>query len=350
MKVENPIKKLKVGQIGVGNFGAQRRLWMRETGLFDLVCAFDCNPQFLQNAVQQDGAQPVKSYQELLDFPELDAVFICTGAKFHAAQLLAALEKRLPVFIEKPLCCDPAELVEVVRAFRAAKVPVGMGHHDHSAQQHAALVKNWIETGELGQIVSVEATTCHSGSFHIKDGDWRGDAEKNPGGMLFQCGVHKLHELMFYLGPIYSVSALMRYDVNSKTQTADAALVHLQFRNGVIGSLNAYHVTPYRHFIHIYGTKANVYIEYYGPQGTTLHRQNAAPNYDNSVETVEKIEIDPHENHTASLQSFYRAVTSGETPYPSLEDGARAVAVVFAAEKAAHSGVFVPVATLGGSS
>ena len=332
------MKKLGVGQIGVGNFGAARREWMRQTGLFDLVCAFDCNADALQDAVERDGATAVESYSELLDFPGLQGVVICTGAKFHADQLIAALERRLPVFIEKPLCCDPTELETVLRKFREAKVPVGVGHHDHRSQQHARLVKNWIESGELGDIVSVEATTCHSGSFHIKENDWRGDPDKNPGGMLFQCGVHKIHELMFYLGPIKQVAALMRHDINPQTRTADAALVHLEFANGVIGSLNAYHVTPYKHAISIFGTRANVYIEEHGEQGVTLHRQNVAPGFDGSIETVEPIELDPHESRTGSLESWYGAVTTGATPYPSLEDGARAVAVVFAAEKAARSG------------
>ena len=329
---------LKIGQIGVGNFGAARREWMRQTGLFDLVCAYDHNPAFLRDAVERDGATPVGSYPELLDFPGLQGVVICTGAKFHADQLIAALKRRLPVYVEKPLCCDPAELQNVLAQFREAGVPVGMGHHDHRAQQHASLVKSWIDAGELGQIVSVESTTCHSGGFNIGEGDWRGDADKNPGGMLFQCGVHKIHELMFYLGPIQTVSALMRHDINPRTPTADAALVHLEFANGVIGSLNAYHVTPYKHFIYIYGTRANVYIEEHSEQGRTLRRQNVAPHRDGSIERVDIIELDSHENRTGGLESWYRAVTAGQTPYPSLEDGARAVAVVFAAERAARSG------------
>jgi len=53
----------------------------------------------------------------------------------------------------------------------------------------------------------------------------------NPGGMLFQCGVHALHELMFYFGPIRRVMALMRYDIHT-TATADVAKLPAGVRFG----------------------------------------------------------------------------------------------------------------------
>jgi hypothetical protein len=46
------------------------------------------------------------------------------------------------------------------------------------------------------------------------------------------------------------------------------------------------------------------------------------------------------------LRSFYQAVREGGVPYPSLIDGARAVAVVFAAEESARIRQIVKVAAL----
>ncbi len=86
--------KLKVAQVGVGNFGAARRHYMRETGLFDLVSIYDHNPDFLAQAHAEDGAKICGSFEELLDTPGLEALIVSTGGKYHAEQGLAATSGR----------------------------------------------------------------------------------------------------------------------------------------------------------------------------------------------------------------------------------------------------------------
>jgi len=49
--------KLKVGQVGVGGFGADRRKLMRNAGVFDLVAAYDLNADALAQAKAEDGAE-----------------------------------------------------------------------------------------------------------------------------------------------------------------------------------------------------------------------------------------------------------------------------------------------------
>ncbi len=94
-----------------------------------------------------------------------------------------------------------------------------------------------LEDGTFGTVVTFEEVTAHSGGLEIKPGDWRGDPEKNPGGMLFQCGVHALHALHFYFGPVARVTAMMRHDAHPQTATADVAHCILQFSSGLIGTL-----------------------------------------------------------------------------------------------------------------
>jgi predicted dehydrogenase len=61
------------------------------------------------------------------------------------------------------------------------------------------------------------------------------------------------------------------------------------------------------------------------------------------VEPHERIEFKGTGDICGNLKSFFKAVREGGEPYPSLRDGARAVAVVFAAEEAAKSGQTVAV-------
>lgn len=337
-------KKMKVAQIGVANFGAARRHLMRQTGLFDLVVAYDLNQQALVQCEKEDGAKPVASYEELLKAPGIEAVIISTGAKFHAEQVIQAAERGLHVFVEKPLCSTPGEIEKLLAVRRKTGVVIGIGHNDHSHDPVALMIKKMINNGALGKVATFEKTTCHSGGLMIKEGDWRGDPAKNPGGMLFQCGCHALHELMFYFGPITEVSAMMRYDVHT-TQTADVAICHLTFASGLIGSLNAYHVSPYRHTFNIFGTKMNLYRnERFFDEGTALLMQEEF--LDNKKQPMKPVSVEGESDPTGNLRSFYEGVRHGTPVYPDLLDGARAVAVVFAAEESAKAGRLVKIPDL----
>jgi len=133
----------------------------------------------------------------------------------------------------------------------------------------------------------------------------------------------------------------MRHDLHA-TGTADVAICHLKFASGLIGTLNAYHVTPYRHAFNIFGTKANLYQEdLYFDEGTKLWKQ--ATHFDYQKEPKEPVELTGDDDHCGNLRSYYDAIRCGAPMYPSLEDGARVVSVVFAAEEAAASGKTVDV-------
>lgn len=338
-------QKLRVGQVGVGHFGGARRRLMRQSGLFELAAAYDWNPKALLACQEQDGAEPMDSFEALLDFPDLEAIVVSTGAKYHAEQVVAAAERGLHVFVEKPLCASSEEIDQLLEVQKKSGVVIGVGHNDHTSAASSLAIKRAIDSGELGQLVGFEASTAHSGGLNIKEGDWRGDPERNPGGMLFQCGVHKLHELLFYFGPIHSVVCRMRYDVHTSA-TADSALCILEFESGLIGALNAYHVTPYRSTLAIFGTKRSLLREdRFFDEGTTLYRQDVPPARDGSKEPRVLIEIDAESDPCGNLRSFVKAIREGGQPYPSLIDGARAVGPIFAADLSARQGgapVIVP--------
>lgn len=337
--------KMKVGMIGVGKYGAVRRGHMRRTGLFEIVACYNRSAPAMEQCRKEDGARPTGSYEELLDTPGIEAMFICTGAMYHAEQTKQALEKGLHVFVEKPLCSTPDEMHELLALQRRTGLVVGVGHEDHGAHADSRLIKRMIDSGEMGAIVAFEKTTCHSGGFTIKPGDWRGDAGKNPGGMLFQCGVHGIHELMYYFGPIKSVFSRMKYDLHT-TPTADVAHCILEFDSGLLGTLSAYHITPYRHHLNIYGTKRNIYRDDKSWMETPVFEMQDI-GHNNEKEPRIPIVLAEKTDPTGHIRSFYNAVRHGGTPYPSIIDGARAVAVVFAAEESAKTGRTVEVERIG---
>jgi predicted dehydrogenase len=322
---------LKVGIIGVANFGAYRRQTLRQSGRFQVVAVCDRNEQSLAAAAKEENAKAYADFDAMLKHPGLEALVVSTGADTHARFSVAAMRAGLHVFVEKPLCTSVAEVQELRRAQRETARVVGVGHSHCPSDSLLKLARGLIEQGKLGVVTAYEENSSHSGGLEIKPGDWRGLAERNPGGMLFQCGVHALHGLSWLFGPVAAVQAMMRYDANPNTQTADAANVLLRHPTGLIGTLNCYHTTAYCHELRIFGTKGNLYFDTNDKKGWFQPRRRG------EVEEREPLTIPapPPGFVHANVDSWFDAIRGGDVCYPSLEDGIQAVLPVFAAESAA---------------
>ena len=317
--------------IGVAGFGSYRRTCLRAAGLFRVAAVCDRNPDALAKAAVEETAQPYPGFEALLRHPGLDGIVVSTGADTHAPLAIAALRAGMHVFVEKPLCPSAAEVNELRRVQRATGKVVGMGHNHCPSDGLLNLVREHIESGKLGVVAAYEENSSHSGGLEIKPGDWRGLADRNPGGMLFQCGVHALHSLNWLFGPVTAVQSMMRYDANPVTQTADVANVLLRHASGLIGTLNCYHVTAYCHELRIFGTKGNLYCDTGQRQAWFQERRNGPREDRISVE----IPASTPQHDYANLIAWHDAIRTGQPNYPALEDGAQAVLPIFAAELAA---------------
>lgn len=333
---------MQVGMIGVANFGGHRRHLMRTSGLFKIAAVCDRHPDWLAAAAKEEEAQAYTDFAAMLRHPGLEGVVISTGADSHAALTIAALQAGLHVFVEKPLCPTVAEVNEMRRIQQETGKVVGLGHNHCGSDNLLQLARDTIASGRLGVVACYEENSSHSGGLVIEPGDWRGLAERNPGGMLFQCGVHALHGLNWLFGPVAAVQSMMRYDANPVTETADVANVLLRHESGLVGTLNCYHVTAYFHELRIFGAKGNLYLETFERKAWFQERKR------NEREERIPLELptaDP-QHEVKNLAEWHDAIRTGQPNYPSLEDGARAVLPIFAAETAAKEAREVSMAEL----
>ncbi|MFW6060622.1 MAG: Gfo/Idh/MocA family protein [Phycisphaeraceae bacterium] len=322
---------LRVGMVGLGGFGKHRRETMRQAGYFDLVACCDRAPEVLEEVSRAEGATPYDDFDAMLAHDGLEAVVISTGADTHAPFALRAMAAGLHVFIEKPVCTCVEEGEKLREAERRTGCIIGIGHTAIEGDALARAYQPLAQQGAFGTVVCYEENSSHSGGLMIRPGDWRGAADRNPGGMLFQCGVHALHRLVQLFGPIQSVQAMMRYDAHPATETADVANVLIRHENGMLGTLNCYHITGYVHEARVFGTIGNLYVETMGAGAWFQHRQRGEPEPREPIALPEA----PPEAPYLNVLNWYRAIREGGSARPSLEDGLQALFPVFAAERAA---------------
>jgi predicted dehydrogenase len=257
-------KKLQLGVIGVGWYGMVDAKAALKAGGCEVAAVCDVDSDHLTAAADEleklQGRRPktFKRYQELLATEGLGAVIIATPPHWHALQLIAALEKGLDIYCEKPIAYDIREGRAMVEAVRRTDRIVQIGFQRRQSKAfHAA--KEYIQSGQAGKIVQVDAQIhynagpkdaapqapppsldwdlwCGPGpkipySPQVGHINWR--LERTSGhGHLVDWGIHWIDACRFVLGlgmpkQITAVGGL--YALQGKITTPDTLTAHFEF-------------------------------------------------------------------------------------------------------------------------
>ncbi|HZR68608.1 MAG TPA: Gfo/Idh/MocA family oxidoreductase, partial [Burkholderiales bacterium] len=93
-------------------------------------------------------------FRELLARPEVNAAIIATDEHLHVEPILAAVERGLPLLIEKPLATTLADSERVLAAIRKAGVDAVIGYTQRFRRRWLA-AKEKVRTGALGDVTLV---------------------------------------------------------------------------------------------------------------------------------------------------------------------------------------------------
>ncbi|HSO86366.1 MAG TPA: Gfo/Idh/MocA family oxidoreductase [Draconibacterium sp.] len=154
--------KLKIGLIGAGWYGMVITTAALKVGGVEVIAVCDVDSDHLKTSIDEieklQGSRPAgfKNYQELLDVKGLEAVMIGTPPHWHALQFIAACEKGLDIYCEKPLAYDIDEGKAMVAAAKKADniVQVGFQRRQSNAFKKA---KELIQSGKLGKVHEIGA-------------------------------------------------------------------------------------------------------------------------------------------------------------------------------------------------
>lgn len=173
------MRKIRLALAGVGGFGrvhvASAELLVEE-GLVSLE-AF-CEPDetaLAVGALREKGARHYRDFSAMLDGePDLDAVCISTPIPDHVPMTLAAFERGLHVFVEKPPCVRIQDLSTLVAAQHKADRLCAVGFHD-VARPEVQLLKRALCGGAVGRITRItgEARLARSESYYRRT-PWAG--------------------------------------------------------------------------------------------------------------------------------------------------------------------------------
>jgi predicted dehydrogenase len=150
-------RTIKIGLVGAGWYGMVDIRAALKIGGVEVIGICDIDSDHLKTSLDEveklQGKRPAsfKYYKDLLDMKGLEALFIGTQPHWHALIFIAACEKGLDVYCEKPLSYDIQEGIAMVNASKKAGniAQIGFQRRNSNAYQKA---KELIEGGRIGKV------------------------------------------------------------------------------------------------------------------------------------------------------------------------------------------------------
>ena len=221
------MSKLRIGWIGCGTHANE--MLLPQISRFDttIVALCDIDAGRLAATGERFGIAPVNQTQDwraLLARNDLDAVVVAAGPAAHAEIGLAAVGRRLPVFIEKPPAPTAAEAEILARAAATAGVPVIVGFMKRYSTANR-IAANIIHGGEFGTPASFLGEYMTAPTYFTGNPDYTGF-------FLHHC-VHYFDLVPRLMGEVASISS-RRHEL-----APGKLLLHVDFRfaSGGIGTL-----------------------------------------------------------------------------------------------------------------
>jgi predicted dehydrogenase len=205
---------------------------------------------------------------ELLNDPEINAIYIATPPNTHAELTQKVAKVGKAVYVEKPMANTYAECVSMIEVCQNANVPLFVAYY-RPILPGFIKVKELIESAAIGDIRFVKIEMFQPLQTDIisnLENNWRVNPEIAGGGYFNDLASHQLDFLDFLFGPIVEANG------NSGNQAHlykadDIVTATFRFGNGILGSgiwCFTTDIVSEKETIHIVGSKGEITFNTFG--------------------------------------------------------------------------------------
>ena len=176
--------------------------------------------------------------QELIDDPDVNAVYVATPPSSHATFAIMAMKAGKPVYVEKPLAASYEDCSRVNRVSEQTHIPCFVAYYRRYLP-YFQKVKSIIDDGVIGKVVNVQIR------FAVPPRDldyqkagklpWRLQPDIAGGGYFYDLAPHQLDFLQYVFGVITEANGICA-NRGGLYQAEDSVSACFQFENGLPGS------------------------------------------------------------------------------------------------------------------
>ena len=228
--------------VGFGLIAESTHLEALATAGLEVVAVVETSPERqIQARKKLPHARIYQDVTSLLTHERLDFVDICTPPHLHFDAIVQAIGAGFHVLCEKPLVLTQEHAEQVARMARHHRVAVACVHNWTAApifQRARAL----LASGVVGDLQHMDVTTLRTAPAATAGdtSNWRIDAQKAGGGILFD---HGWHGTSILLRTIQASPKDVRGQVENRRfldlGVEDTSHIWITFQNGVTGHFEA---------------------------------------------------------------------------------------------------------------
>src|SRR5215469_6291742 len=122
---------ITMGMIGAGWIAQEHRRVLDSLTETELVAVCDLDGERAMALADGTGARVYTDWRALLDTEDLGALIVCTPPKSHAEPAIAALDRGLPVYLEKPIARTAEDAAAIVAAAERTGTVCAIGYQWH---------------------------------------------------------------------------------------------------------------------------------------------------------------------------------------------------------------------------
>jgi UDP-N-acetylglucosamine 3-dehydrogenase len=312
--------RLRVGLAGLGSMGRNhlRNLQARED--VALVAIADPSVEAMASAAMTD-ARPYADPLDMIEDGGLDAIIVAAPTTLHHQIALAAIERGVPVLVEKPLATTVAQCRELVHAASRRGVLLQAGHIERFNPAVVGLLER-LRGGALSRVFSIK--TVRGGPFPARIRDV---------GVAVDLATHDV-DIMCQLAGARPQRVYAEATRHIHTSHEDLVFGLLHFAGGTVGLLDVNWLTPEKQRrITVLGEEGMFQVDYLA-QSLTFTRGAAelSPTYlDGYAPTfageTAVLPVTPAEPLRLQLDAFFESVRTGAPAVIPGADGLWAVAL-----------------------
>jgi predicted dehydrogenase len=327
------MSKIRWGVLSTANIGIEKVIpAMQQSEFCEIVAIASSRIEKAQAVAMKLGIlKAYGAYEELLNAPEIDAVYIPLPNHLHVPWSIKALEAGKHVLCEKPLAMTATEanqLLGIAEKYPKQKIMEAFMYRHHPQWQRA---RQMIDEGKIGDLRTIQSFF----SFYNADPkDIRNIAEFGGGGLMdIGCYCISLSRFIFGTEP-KRICGIIEFDPKFKTDRLASGI--LDFGRGTSTFTCATQLTPFQR-VNIFGTDGRIEIEI---------PFNAPPNqpckiaYQHGNESGE-VSFEVCDQYKIQGDLFSEAILhDSEVPTP-LDDAVANMEVIDALIKSAENGTWV---------
>ncbi len=309
------MRKLKWGILATGSIARTFARALKQASNGELFAVGSRSEQSAEKfAAEHQAPRYYGSYQQLLDDPDVDAVYICPPHPMHHEWVIKAAQAKKHILCEKPIAMNERETQEMVSAARNAGVML-MEAFMYRFHPQTRKVLELIRQGEIGEIRVIHGVYGFPSPFQPDKRIFNKDLG---GGGILDVGCYPVSFTRMVVGAVLGRPFADPLDVQAyghigSTGVDEWTVAVAKFENDIAAQWTTGVTIRYENGIRIYGTRGCIHIPhahhpaYWGGETTlTMSRERTVPVQQLTVKAEKPL-------FTYAIEGFAQAVLEGKT-------------------------------------